>query len=132
MAIAGFDSAYLNVTQQSAAFVARVTIPRLSEEENLEQFGQDLLRLIDQFDVKQLLLDLKAVEYMTSAAVGKLITLHRRMHRRAAKLVLCAVTGNVLEVLRTSRLLDYFQIARDHEAALQELKPSGGQPTEPS
>uniref|UniRef100_A0A7C4QQ78 Anti-sigma factor antagonist n=1 Tax=Schlesneria paludicola TaxID=360056 RepID=A0A7C4QQ78_9PLAN len=121
MSLEQFRAAYLAVEDRGPAVIARFTRPQLSEEENLEQMGRELLSLVDQYHCHQLVLSLEVVEYITSAALGKLITLHRRMHRKEGKLVLCGAHGAVADVLRTSRLQDYFTLAADTQQALSLL-----------
>jgi anti-sigma B factor antagonist len=124
MSLNQFHAAYVAVEDRGDAVVARFTRPQLSEEENLEQMGQELLSLVEQYHCRQLVVSLELVEFITSAALGKLITLHRRMHRKDGKLVLCGAHGTVADVLRTSRLHDYFTLAPDTQQALSLLTAS--------
>lgn len=98
--------------------MARIIRPRLSEEDNLEEMGQDLQALIDHHQCRQLVLNLETVQFITSAVLGKLITLHRRLHRKDGRLVLCHAHGAVAEVLQSTRLIDYFTVAPDAQQAL--------------
>jgi anti-anti-sigma factor len=117
-----FHPAYFDVRDDGGVAVARVTVPQLTEEENIEQMGQEFFSLIGQYECRRLVVDLSRVEYATSAALGKLITLHRRMHRSDGQLVLCGVTGTLADVLTTSRLMDYFNVAEDTEQATARLR----------
>ncbi len=124
MSLQEFQAAFLSIEDRGPAVVARFTRPQLSEDENLEQMGQELLSLIEQYNCRQLVLSLELVDFITSAALGKLITLHRRLHRKEGKLVLCGAHGTVADVLRTSRLHDYFTLASDTAQALSLLQAS--------
>jgi anti-sigma B factor antagonist len=124
MSLQQFHAAYVAVEDRGEAVVARFTRPQLSEDENLEQMGQELLSLVEQYHCRQLVLSLELVEFITSAALGKLITLHRRMHRKDGRLVLCSAHGSVADVLRSSHLQDYFTVARDTQHALTLLTAS--------
>jgi anti-anti-sigma factor len=55
---------------------------------------------------------------VTSAALGKLISLHRNLHRREGRLVVCGVQGMVADVLQTARLTDYFTMATTADEAV--------------
>jgi anti-sigma B factor antagonist len=118
MTLDQFNPSYFAVVQQGDAFVARFVKPRLSEDENIEQMGQELLSLVEQYHCRQLVLSLEVVEFITSAALGKLITLHRRLHRKEGRLVLCHARGTVADVLKASRLHDYFTVAPSTDDAL--------------
>jgi anti-sigma B factor antagonist len=117
-----FHSAFLTLEERDPAVVATVTRAQLSEEENIEIFGKDLLDLVDQYGFRQIVVSLQHVTYITSAALGKLITLHRRLHRKAGRLVVCGALASVKDVLQASHLNDYFTLADDIPAALAQMK----------
>lgn len=113
-----YRPAYLALSEREGVVIAAVKLPQLTEEENIDQLGQELFALVDQFGHRQVIVDLKSVEYTTSSVLGKIISLHRKLHRNGGKLVLCNVQGAVLDVLRTSRLIDYFHVEDNLEGAL--------------
>ncbi len=118
MLLDGYQATFLTVEDHGYAIAARFTRAHLSEDENIEQMGQELLMLIDHYQITNLVLSLESVEMMTSTAIGKLITLHRRLHRKDGRLILCHARGNVAEVLHTSRLDSYFTMATDTAGGL--------------
>lgn len=124
MSASDFRPVFLTVENHGAAILARFTRPQLSEEDNIEQMARELTTLIDHFQCQQLAISLALVEYMTSAALGKLIMIHRKLHRREGKLVVCDITAGVAEILKTSRLDQYFTIAPDANGALGLLASS--------
>jgi anti-sigma B factor antagonist len=105
--------------------VVDVVVPQLTEEENIDQLGQEFFTLIGQYECRRLVVDLSKVEYASSAALGKLITLHRRLHRSDGQLVLCGITGALADILTTSRLMDYFQVTDNADQAVARLTSSG-------
>jgi len=118
MTISDFQSSFLQLESRDCVVIATVTRPQLSEEENIDVLGKDLFDLVEQHGCRQLVVSLEHVTYMTSAALGKLISLHRRMHRKEGRLILCGALASVQEVLQTSRLNDYFTITTDVPAAM--------------
>ena len=118
MTLSDFKSAYLAIDESGSAVVARFIRPQLSDEENIEQMGQELISLVEQYQCRQLVLSLELVDFITSAALGKIIMLHRRLHRKDGKLVVCSAHGPVADVLQSSRLNDYFVMAPDTQGAL--------------
>ena len=103
------------------AIVVVVPIELLTEDVNLEQFGHELYALVEQFGCRRLVVNLQAVRVVTSAGLGKMITLHRKMHRHEGHVVFCHVQKDVEDVLKTSRLITYLTIASDVDAALAAL-----------
>ena len=121
MTLSEYQPAFLTIEQHGTVVVARLTRPQLSEEDNIDQMAHELVTLIDQYQCLQLALSLGTVEYITSAALGKLIHVHRKLHRLDGRLVMCDVQTSVAEILKTSRLDQYFHIADNCEQALGQL-----------
>jgi len=106
-----FKPAFMTLEERGPVIVAHISRPNLSEEENIEELGQELSTLVEHFGCRLLAVDLQFVNMVTSAALGKLISLHRNLHRREGRLVVCGVRGMVEDVLLTARLTDYFTMA---------------------
>lgn len=121
MAMSEYHSDFLALEEHDPAMVATITRCELSEEENIDVFGKELLDLVDQYGCRQIVVSLQHVTYITSAALGKLITLHRRLHRKDGRLILCGALAAVNDVLRSSRLHEYFTVADDVASALTML-----------
>jgi anti-sigma B factor antagonist len=113
-----YRPAFMTVEERGPVVVAHISRPNLSEEENIDELGQELAMLVEHFGCRQLVVDLATVGLVTSAALGKLISLHRNLHRRDGKLVLCGVRGMVRDVMLTARLTDYFKMAETPEDAV--------------
>ena len=90
----------------------RVVFPqlRITEDDNVEQLGEELFALVEQFRMKNVVVDFSAVNFVTSSVLGKLITLHRKAARYDGQLQLTGVHGELEQILRTSHLLDYFNV----------------------
>jgi anti-sigma B factor antagonist len=108
----------MTLEERGTVVVARISRPHLSEEENIEELWQEFLMLVEHYGCRRLALDLNFVDLVTSAALGKLISLHRNMHRRDGRLVVCGVQGMVQNVLLTARLTDYFTMAKSVDDAV--------------
>ena len=101
----------------SGAVVVTFLHQQLTDEDNIEQLGEALYALLEKDAQSRIILDLSQLDFVTSAVLGKFITLHRRLHRQGGALVLCSLQPNVRETLRASRLLDYFQTADSVDSA---------------
>ena len=121
MSLQNFNPAYLTIEEKLPFVVATVTRPRLCEEDNIEHFGVELNQLLDHYSCRWLALDLQEVKMITSAAVGKLIALHRNLHRREGQLALCGVVGITHKVFQSANLLDYFHVTPSVADAIEQL-----------
>ena len=52
---------------------------KILDEQNIQMIGDDLFRLVDELGRRKILLNFGNVEFLSSAALGKLITLHRKL-----------------------------------------------------
>ena len=121
MGLEDFNSRFFEADVSSGSVVATFFPGRLDEEHNVEELGQSLFQLIDQYGYRQVALDLTQTSFVTSAVLGKLITLHRRLHRADGRLVLCGLQQPVETVMRRSNLLSYFQVVNSRDAAINWL-----------
>lgn len=79
--------------------------PSLMDPVVLETAGARLNALIDQEDRRQILLDFERVQYLSSQAIGILLTMKRKLDALPhSKLVLCGIQPRLAELLRITRL----------------------------
>ena len=121
MALPDQSNSYFALEEHGDVLVVHFKSRLLNDEENIEQLGQELFALVEQSNWLKLVLDLAKVDYLTSSVLGKLITLHRKLHRSQGKMVLIGLTEGVDSILRTSKLLTYFAIADSRDAAITQL-----------
>lgn len=122
MGLADFQPRYLKVTEHDGILVVRFGVSHINDEENIEDLGHELFLLTDQFGFQKIVLNMTGVEYITSSVVGKMITLHRKLHRSRGKMVISDLTSGVKEVLDASRLLTYFTHCEEEAAAVLLLR----------
>ena len=122
MSLADFHPNYLSLQEHDDVVVATVTLPHLTDEENTDLLGHEMFALVDQFNCLKVVVSLARVEYATSSVLGKMISLHRKLHRKGGMLVICDLSEAVTTALQTSRLLDYFNVAGDTDAAIAMLR----------
>ena len=118
MALPDRPMTYTSLEERGDVLVVGFKMRMLNDEENIEQLGQELFAFVEQYHWLKLALDMSNVEYLTSSVIGKLITLHRKLHRSQGKLALFGLTAGVHSILATSKLLDYFTVADGKEAAV--------------
>ncbi|MBI1315097.1 STAS domain-containing protein [bacterium] len=123
MGLSDFKPRYITATAQGEAeaggfVVVTFNASHINDEQNIEELGHEMFALTEQFGYQRVILDMTGVEYITSSVVGKMITLHRKLHRSDGLLILCELSKGVEEVLNASRLLNYFS----HTQILQHAK----------
>lgn len=106
-----FYSSFFKLKDVNNVTVVTMTRDQLSDDDNLEQLDQELTQVLGVESGKKLVCDLGSVKYLTSSAIGKLISLHRKATRTDSQLVLCGLQPTVKDILATSHLLEYFSVA---------------------
>ena len=94
---------------------------KILDEQNIQVIGEQLFSLVDESGRKKLLLNFGNVEYMSSAALGKLITLNKKVTAAAGKLVLCNIDPQIREVFEITKLDKLFVICGDEQEGLQKF-----------
>jgi anti-anti-sigma factor len=92
---------------------------QILDEENIQVLADELCQVIDKSDSRKLLLSFQNVEFMSSAFLGKLITLHRRIQGIQGKLVLCNIATDIFEVFKLVKLDKLLTIVPDVKSGLK-------------
>jgi anti-sigma B factor antagonist len=92
---------------------------RILDEQSIQTIGEQLFGLVDEVGRRKVLLNFANVEFLSSAALGKFITLHKKLQGLGGKLILAGISPEIFEVFEITRLDKYFKIAKDEQAGLQ-------------
>jgi anti-sigma B factor antagonist len=77
----------------------------LMDPVELEHISQSLYRLVDAEDRRRIVLDFEKVQYLSSQAIGIVLTMNKKLGAlKNSKLVLCGVGPRLQELLRITRL----------------------------
>lgn len=94
---------------------------KIVTDENIQEVGDQLYSLVEDEGHKQLLLNFGNVQYLSSAALGKLINLKKKVGAVKGKLKLCCIHPDLLEVFRITRLDQVFEIYPEEQVALDKF-----------
>ena len=111
----------IDIEEIGAVTVARFLEKKILDEANIELIGQELFGLVDQDGRKQIVLDFSLVEYLSSAALGKLITMHKKVVTAGGKLALCNIQKDILDVFKITQLHKVLTLCDDLDDALSKF-----------
>lgn len=94
---------------------------KIVTEENIQEVGEQLYELVESQGHKTLLLNFGNVQYLSSAALGKLINLKKKVGAVKGQLKLCCIHPDLLEVFRITRLDQVFEIYGEEAQALDKF-----------
>jgi anti-sigma B factor antagonist len=95
---------------------------RISDLLEIEKLGQELYQLVEQNARRKLVFDFSGVEFFSSAAIGKLISLHGKLKVRGGLMKLCNLRPEIFEVFRVCRLNRVFDIRQDKADAMRSFE----------
>jgi anti-sigma B factor antagonist len=99
---------------------------RIVDVQNIQEIGEQLFALVDKEKRRKVMLSFSNVEFLSSAALGKLIALHKKLQSLRGKLVLCATDSEMFEAFEESRLNKFFNIYAEESQALEDLSAGSG------
>lgn len=105
----------LDVNEVGDITVVHFRDQKIIEDLGIQELGQELNRLVEVENRKKLVLNFSSVDFLSSAALGKLITLDKKMKAKSGKLKLCNIRPEIYEVFAITRLNRLFDI-KDEEA----------------
>jgi len=91
---------------------------RIVEDLNIQELGQELFQLVETDQRKKLVLNFSSVDFLSSAALGKLITLDKKVKAHSGALKLCCIRSEIFEVFKITKLDRLFDIRKDEADAL--------------
>ncbi len=101
--------AIADVRTVAGATSARLAVNTL-DEANAQAVGDALSGLADAAGAGELRLDLSDLQYLSSAGLGKLLVLYKRLRAAGGRLSLCKVRPVVYEVFEVTRLTGLFDV----------------------
>lgn len=109
----------IEVEEVNGVTVAKFTDKKILDESNIQLIGNQLFALVDEDHRQKIVLDFSNVEYLSSAALGKLITMDKKVKSAGGKLRFCTIRADILEVFKITRLDKLFTIKENREKALE-------------
>lgn len=106
----------------SVEYTDDATIVAFADEKILEETDVRALRtsietIIQQSAGLHLILDFRHVKFLSSAVLGLLIRVSKRIYERGGHLRLCGIHPGIYEVFKITRLTSVFEIYEDVDSA---------------
>lgn len=95
---------------------------KILDAANIQELGDELFALVEQDGLTALVLDFQTVEFLSSAALNKLIILDKKAKGKSGKLRLCNLKPEIQEVFVITRLNQLFDIRDSVDDALGAFK----------
>jgi anti-sigma B factor antagonist len=111
----------ISVEYKDNTTIIGFTDEKILEETDIRALQDSIVSVIEQADGITLVLDFRNVKYLSSAVLGLLIRISKRVYERGGHLRLCNIHPKIYEVFRITRLTKVFDIYENLESATQDL-----------
>lgn len=115
-------SSHLKVRQSDQVTLVEFADRKILEELSIQEIGDELGKLVSAAPGIRILLSFKNVDHLSSAALGMLITLQKKVAEQHGLLKLSDINRQIFEVFKITRLNKVFDI---HDSADQAMAGFG-------
>ncbi|MFH1378112.1 MAG: STAS domain-containing protein [Planctomycetota bacterium] len=112
----------LITTVQNDIAVVSFKESRILDERNVQAVAAELNKLIDDEYRIKMILNLENVQYLSSAVIGRIAALYKRIKAENGELKLCHVRKEILDIFKVTNLDKVFDIQPTLENALSRFK----------
>jgi anti-sigma B factor antagonist len=109
----------LEVTEVGEITVVRFRDRKILDATAIEELGGELFALVENDNRKNLLLNFTGVEFLSSAALNKLIILDKKIKAHGGRLKMCHLRPEIAEIFSITRLDKLFDIRDNEQTALE-------------
>lgn len=112
------ERSHITLTKSDSVNVVTFTDRKILEEISINEIGEELNKLVEGEKGTKILLSFTNVEHLSSAALGVLITLNKKVAEQEGTLKLSDIAPQIYEVFKITRLNKLFEIHDTAEKAL--------------
>ncbi|MFO0840423.1 MAG: STAS domain-containing protein [Phycisphaerae bacterium] len=111
------SEATLRISDDQGVTVVEFRESSILDALTIQQIGRDLYELVDSKEKKLVLLDFDDVRFLSSQALGVLLTLRRKADKAGAKVALCSIKPELVRIFQLTNLDKLFQFFDTKENA---------------
>jgi anti-anti-sigma factor len=116
-------SRFIQVSQTDGVNVIALGLPRTVDLYEFDRINEDIAKATEADPSGRWVLDATGSEYVGSAILGVLVNLRQRLRNGGGgRLVLCGLSDQLANALRTCSLFSLFTIAHTRPDALKQVK----------
>ena len=105
--------------------IVRFLTSQVLDELNVQQLGQELEDLVEKQYTVKMVINFEKVKFLSSAVLGKLISLHKRIASEKGRMGLCCINPSIMQVFKITRLDKLIPIYDTEETAVKGVGKPG-------
>jgi anti-sigma B factor antagonist len=114
----------ISVEYAENATIVTFTDKKILEERDIQALQDSIMSVIEQADHLNMILDFCNVSFLSSAVLGLLIRISKKVYERQGQLKLCKINPKIYEIFKITRLTNIFDIYPDLKSATESLSAS--------
>jgi anti-sigma B factor antagonist len=111
----------ISVEYGENATIVTLADEKILEEEDIRALQGSIMSVVEQAGRMNLILDFRNVRFLSSAVLGLLIRISKKIYESDGQLKLCNINPKIHEVFKITRLTKIFDIYSDLESAIEGL-----------
>ena len=108
----------IDVSKVGDVTVVKFLDKKILDEAGIQELGAELFALIEHDNRRSMVLNFSNVDFLSSAALGKLITLDRKVKSHKGRLKMSNIRPEILEVFQVTKLNRVFDIRGEEAEAI--------------
>ena len=111
----------ISVEYAENATIVTFTDEKILEEKHVQALQESIMSVIEQAERINLILDFCNVRFLSSAVLGLLIRISKKVYERDGQLKLCSINPKIYKIFKITRLTKIFDMYQDIESAVESL-----------
>lgn len=111
----------ISVEYAEKATIISFTDEKILEEHDIKALQESIMSVVEQTERINLILDFGNVRFLSSAVLGLLIRISKRIYENNGHLKLCNINPKIYEIFKITRLTKTFDIHKDVESATEDF-----------
>jgi len=111
----------IGVDYAENATIVTFTDEKILEENDIRALQESVMSVIEQGRRINLILDFCNVRFLSSAVLGLLIRISKKIYEQDGQLRLCSINPKIYEIFKITRLTKIFDIYPDAKSAAENL-----------
>ncbi len=117
--------ALIMMERQGDIGIVRFETSQVLDELNVQQLGQELSQLVEQQYVVKMVINFERIKFLSSAVLGKLISLNKKIASEKGRLAFCCINADIMQVFKITRLDKLIPIFGNETEAVSNIERPG-------
>jgi anti-sigma B factor antagonist len=114
----------ISVEYRGNAVIVTLSDEKILEDEQIRSLRDSIMSVIEQAGRVNLIVDFRSVRFLSSAVLGLLIRVSKKIYEADGQLRLCHIRPRIQEIFKITRLTKIFDIYPDLDSAIAGLLDS--------